>query len=267
MSVPAINIDPAQFRELGYCLFPDVLTREEADGTRQMLDDALATTLPLPEGRGSALDRPEYVGEPHARDTHWLDLCRHPRILDAIESVLGPNLILVYSSVFIKLPNSATRVGWHQDNPYWPSVHGNDVITLWLAVDCADAGNSAMKVIPGSHTGWEELETVEAGEDEMLSKKIAVSGDQEASAVTLEMAAGSLSIHDSFILHGSDANASARRRAGYTIRYGSTDTAWIDMDTHPHPVFLVRGQAGSRGDRYTGLLPDIEAAEELFHKR
>ena len=61
----------------------------------------------------------------------------------------------------------------------------------------------------------------------------------------MEMKAGSLSIHDSYILHGSLANESGRRRAGYTIRYCSTDTAWVDMDQHPIPVFLVRGKGGT----------------------
>ena len=177
-----------------------------------MLEEALATPLPQPSDR--ALDRDSYVGEPHVRDLRWLDVCRHPRVLDAVESVLGPNLVLVYSSVFIKQPGSPVKVGWHQDNTYWPSVHGTDVVTLWLAVDDADACNSAMQVIPGSHRGWRELETVDSGDDQMLRRSVPVSPEQEASAVTLEMGAGSLSIHDSFILHGSDANRSGRRRAG-----------------------------------------------------
>ena len=60
-----------------------------------MLDEALATPRPQPPGR--PMDRDSYVGEPHVRDLRWLDLCRHPRVLDAVESILGPNLILVYS--------------------------------------------------------------------------------------------------------------------------------------------------------------------------
>ena len=121
-----------------------------------------------------------------------------------------------------------------------------------------------MRVIPGSHRGWRELETVDSGDDQMLRRSVPVSPEQEASAVTLEMGAGSLSIHDSFILHGSGANRSGRRRAGYTVRYCSTDTARVDIDSHPHPVFLVRGRAGARGDGYTSLLPGVEATPELL---
>ena len=224
-----------------------------------MLAAALARRLPQPHDglkpHDDVLDRPEYIAEPHARHSHWLDLCSHPCLLDSVETILGPNLILVYSSVFIKLPGSPLEVGWHQDNPYWPSVHGTDVVTMWLAIDDADAGNCAMKVVPGSHRGHRKLATVPAGEDQMLGKKVELSPEQVGTAVTLEMPAGSLSIHDSYIVHGSDANNSGRRRAGYTIRYCSTDTAWVDVDTHPIPVYHVRGKAGSRGGGYVDKRP------------
>ena len=103
-----LNTNPEFFAEKGYCLFPDVLESQEIGTLRQMLDAALATPLPyIAESHQrdpGALDRPGYLGEPHARDLAWLEICRHPRILDAVEAVLGPNLILVFSSVFIKEP-------------------------------------------------------------------------------------------------------------------------------------------------------------------
>ena len=199
------------------------------------------------------LDRGQYYGEPHTKEVFWLEVCRYPYLLDAVEAVLGPNLILVYSSMFIKLPGDGTSVGWHQDNNYWPSVHGTDVATVWLALDDADAENAAMRIIPGSHRDYRELETVPAGETEMLKKKVLVAPEMEAQAVVMEMNAGSLSIHDSYILHGSLANESGRRRAGYTIRYCSTDTAWVDMGpTSDSSVSSARGR-GVRGESGTRI--------------
>ncbi len=247
------NTDPRLFASEGYCFFPQVLNLEETQTMRQQLEEAT---------RAGKLDRSDYFGEPHTKDPFWLDLCRHPGLLDAVESVLGPNLILVYSSMFIKpADNHELRVGWHQDNTYWASVHGTDVVTLWLAIDDADAENSAMQVIPGSHRGYQERATVPSGENEMLRNKIQVLPEVEATAVTLEMKAGSLSIHDSFLLHGSGRNRSGRRRAGYTIRYCSTDTAWVAPDRHPIPVFLVRGEWGPRGQGYTDLRPGMPCPE------
>ena len=266
-----LNTDPQRFTDLGYCLFPDVLDPQETVALRQMLDEAMASPLPhfaeAHRQNPGALDRKGYVGEPHARDLRWLEICRHPRVLDAVESILGPNLILVFSSVFIKLPRDPTEVAWHQDNTYWPNVHGTDVATLWLAVDDADAANAAMQVIPGSHQGYEELEMIPSGENQSLRATVAIAPEQEATAVTLAMSAGNLSIHDSFILPGSGANTSDRRRAGYTIRYCSTDTAWVDTEAHPIPVFLVRGEAGARGAGYVDLRPAIEPTPDIFSQR
>jgi non-haem Fe2+, alpha-ketoglutarate-dependent halogenase len=241
-----LNTDTGHFAAEGYCLFPGVFHPDEVSAMQHSL--AVAS-------RAGFLDRDQYYGEPHTKEVFWLDVCTHRRLLDAVESVLGPNLILVYSSMFIKMPRDGMSVAWHQDNNYWPSVHGTDVATVWLALDDVDAGNAAMSIIPGSHQGYREMATVPSDETETLRKKVLVTPEMEASAVMMEMKAGSISIHDSYILHGSQANDSDRRRAGYTIRYCSTDTAWVDMDEHSIPVFLVRGEAGSRGEGYTDLRP------------
>ena len=212
---------------------------------RRLLEEAIESGM---------IQQPNYLLEPHTLDGRWLDICRHPRLLDAVTTVLGPNLILVYSSVFIKPARGSGKVAWHQDNNYWPSVHGTDVVTVWLAIDDADADNSALQVIPGSHTGYRAYATVPTADAaEMLPKKVVVTDAMERSAVTLAMAAGALSIHDSFLLHGSGTNRTERRRAGYTIRYCSTDSTWLDVEEHPIPVYLVRGEAGTRGGRYVDV--------------
>ena len=99
------------------------------------------------------------------------------------------------------------------------------------------------------------MDTIPAGDNQMLNAKVAVPARAEAKAVTLAMPAGSLSIHDSYIVHGSNANPSGRRRAGYTIRYCSTDTAWVDTGAHPIPVYLVRGKEGRHNRGYVDRRP------------
>jgi ectoine hydroxylase-related dioxygenase (phytanoyl-CoA dioxygenase family) len=242
-----LNTDVSQFAEEGYCFFANVFDADEVAAMQHSLQVA---------ARAGFLKGANYYGEPHSKEAFWLEVCSQPRLLDAVEAVLGPNLILVYSSMFIKMPGDGLSVGWHQDNNYWPSVHGTDVATVWLALDDTDASNAALQIIPGSHRGYRDLDTVSANEKEMLGRKVEVAPEVEATAVMMEMRAGSVSIHDSYILHGSQANKSERRRAGYTIRYCSTDTAWVDMDEHPIPVFLLRGEKGERGERYTDLRPN-----------
>ena len=135
---------------------------------------------------------------------------------------------------------------------------------MWLAVDDADEANSAMQVLPGTHRGHEALDQVSAAEHQMLRNKVPIPHELEAEAVTLNMTAGSLSIHDSFLLHGSGQNRTTRRRAGYTIRYCSTDEAWVDVTDHANPIYLVRGEAGERGSGYVDLRPGVTITEERF---
>ena len=122
-----MNTNPTRFGQYGYCLFRGVLTAEEIAGIRTELDQAIAN---LPEkqvvykdGEDREVDaRPEYMTEPHPKNPYWLDLCRHPRVLDAVEAVLGPDLILIMSHLIVKPPEDGLPVAWHQDNTYWHSI-------------------------------------------------------------------------------------------------------------------------------------------------
>jgi ectoine hydroxylase-related dioxygenase (phytanoyl-CoA dioxygenase family) len=77
------------------------------------------------------------------------------------------------------------------------------------------------------------------------------------------MAAGSLSVHDSFVLHGSEANTSGRRRAAYTMRYANTNTVTVDTNEHWVPVYLVRGEAGENTDRFVDIRPSQPLPEPI----
>ena len=74
--------------------------------------------------------RAEYLTEPHPKISWWLELCRHLRGLDAVESVLGANLILIMSHLIVKHASDGLSVVWHQDNTYWHGVKGSDITCL-----------------------------------------------------------------------------------------------------------------------------------------
>ena len=255
-----INTDPRHYRDAGYCLFRDVLTAAEIAAIRTELDQSLAD---LPErqvvykdGEHKEVDaRPEYMTEPHPKSAFWMNVCRHPRVLDAVESVLGRDLILIMSHLIVKRPEDGLPVAWHQDNTYWHSVDGTDVGTVWLAIDDTDVTNGCMQVIPCTHEGYPEMPKVQTDGGDLLGLTVEVTPAMEAAAVPLEMMAGSLSIHDSFVLHGSEANISARRRAAYTIRYANANTVIVDTDQHWVPVYLVRGEGGRHANRYVDARP------------
>ena len=151
-----------------------------------------------------------------------------PRVLDAVEQVLGPDLILIMSHLIVKRAGDGLPVAWHQDNTYWHSVQGTDVTTVWLAIDDTDQANGCMQVIPCTHDGYPELDKVSTGADDLLGLTVEVTNEMEEAAVCLEMAAGSLSVHNSFVLHGSDSNTSGSRRAAYTMRYANAKTVRVN---------------------------------------
>ena len=212
------------------------------------------------DGENKEVDgRPEYLTEPHPKNLFWLELCRHPRVLDAVESVLGPDLILIMSHLIVKRAEDGLPVAWHQDNTYWHSVQGADVTTVWLAIDDTDYANGCMQVIPCTHEGCPEMEKINTGEDDLLGLKVEVSSGMEEGAVCLEMKAGSLSVHDSFVLHASEANTSGRRRAAYTMRYANFKTVKVNTAEHWVPVYLVRGEEANTD--YIDIRPGIKLPE------
>jgi ectoine hydroxylase-related dioxygenase (phytanoyl-CoA dioxygenase family) len=254
------NSNPPEYQAHGYCLFEDVLQPGEVIAVRANLDTLLRempeTMEVYKDGKHQQVKgRPEYLTEPHAKHAFWLELCRHPRVLDAVEAVLGPDLILIMSHLIVKPPGDGLPVAWHQDNTYWHSVKGTEVGTVWLAIDDADLANGCMQVIPCTHEGYPEMEKVFTGGDDLLGLTVEVTADMAAAALPLEMKAGSLSIHDSYVLHGSDRNTSNRRRAAYTMRYANSRTVTVDTGEHWVPVYLVRGEGGNHADRYTDLRP------------
>ena len=107
-----------------------------------------------------------------------------------------------------------------------------------------------MRVIPTSHAGYPEMDKFSTGANDLLGLTVEVTSEMESAALPLEMKAGSLSIHDSYVVHGSNANLSQRRRAAYTMRFANAKTVTIDTSQHWVPVHLVRGEANDATKSY-----------------
>jgi non-haem Fe2+, alpha-ketoglutarate-dependent halogenase len=195
----------------------------------------------------------------------WLDeLIRHPAILDGIEDIIGPNILVWGSSFFTKEAHDPAYVSWHQDSTYW-GLDPADIVTAWVALSESTVENGAMRVIPGSH----QLDQVEHhdtfAESNLLSRgqEIAVDVD-EARARMLELQPGEMSLHHVRLIHGSDPNPSAKRRIGFAIRYLPTYVRQV-VGTHDTAT-LVRGV-----DEFRNFEPeqrpesDLSEAAVAFH--
>ncbi len=159
-------------------------------------------------------------------DTGFLNFARQPAILDMVEQVLGPNFALWNSSFFAKPAGNGKRTPWHQDGEYWP-IRPLATCTVWIAVDAATPENGCLRVMKGSHKDrrLRRHRTVKAS-DVTLTQELQPDEYDESQAVDLELAAGQVSLHDVFLLHGSEANTSDRPRRGMTLRFMPTSSVF-----------------------------------------
>jgi ectoine hydroxylase-related dioxygenase (phytanoyl-CoA dioxygenase family) len=180
------------------------------------------------------------IREWHESSRFLYDICTNDIILDYVEDILGPDFYLWGSNFFIKPPHSSSTVGWHQDTYYWP-VDPKISATVWLAFEDVDEQNAAMRVIPGSHKAGLLKHSRSTDTDSVLTLELEGGQFRDDTAVSLNLKAGQISIHDDKIVHGSLANRSDRRRAGLTIRYSSTIVK-CDLSVNPHfKSYLCRG--------------------------
>ena len=159
------------------------------------------------------------------------------------------------SHLIVKPAGDGIPIAWHQDNTYWEGVHGTDVVTVWLALDKVDIGNGAMEIIPSTQEGFAEMDRVKTDGGDLFGYKVVVTPDMEHAAAAIELEPGDASIHDSFVLHGSRANLSDRRRAGYTMRYANAMTTRIEPKKHFVPVYHVRGDAPAGTEFFIDIRP------------
>jgi non-haem Fe2+, alpha-ketoglutarate-dependent halogenase len=219
-----------QYNEDGYYAPINVLSSGEAADLRGRLEAFEADGGPL---AGKLRQKS------HLLFTWLNDLIRHPRILDAVEDVIGPNILCWGSSFFIKEPRNAAFVSWHQDSTYW-GLDPADVVTAWVALSDSVSANGAMRVIPKTHKMDQIAHRDTFRPENLLSRgqEVAVDVD-DAQARMLELSAGQMSLHHVRLIHGSDANPSDMRRIGYAIRYIPTTVRQI-AGTHDSAT-LVRG--------------------------
>jgi len=183
--------------------------------------------------------------KPHLIFTWANELIRHPTVLDAIEDILGPNLLVWSSSFFIKEAHDPSYVSWHQDSTYWGLSHP-DVVTAWIALSVSIVANGCMRVIAGSHLKEQLPHQDTYAENNLLTRGQEVMVDVNAAdAVDIELQPGEFSLHHVRLVHGSDPNNANYRRIGYAVRYiptyvrqteGPRDSATLvrGVDTHHH---------------------------------
>lgn len=218
--MPSMNpSEIAHYEKEGYVIPEFALSEAEVTALRNTVDALIEKNPGV---------RPEHLVNAHiSRDNAEgvigadaiLDLARHPGVLDQVESVIGSDIVLWSCQLFCKPVGDGMEVPWHQDGQNWP-IRPLATCTVWIAIDDSLVDNGCLRVIPGSHKR-QEVFGQHTDNRERLTLNQAVNNEhiEDAEAADLELRAGQMSLHDVYLIHGSNQNTSTRRRAGIAIRY------------------------------------------------
>lgn len=177
--------------------------------------------------------------KPHLASA-WLDnIVRDPEIVDKVEQIIGPNIVLWESDWSVKRAGTGDYVPWHQDSPYW-NLSSNEVVSVWIAIGEVTSENGAMQVVPGSHKQG-RIGSVDAEgnlynaytqgqrttDEDCMFPFAHLKGAYEAQAIYVELKPGQFSIHSVDLIHGGGPNFSNHDRIGLALRYISADTRYL----------------------------------------
>jgi hypothetical protein len=207
--------------------------------------------------------RPEFLFSPHVRWEGQLDssisdgfmmICKHSEILDSVEDLIGPDIIMWASRIFCKPAHTGMEIPWHQDGDgSWP-IRPISSIAVWIAIDDVTSENGCMRYIPGSHKLGMAPHGFSERDDLAVSIVTEPNYVDSGKARNLVLQSGQFSIHHMFTVHSSMPNRSDQRRAGFAIRYmpatSHYDRAMVvesqsgvyDFDLANRPIYLMRGE-------------------------
>ena len=222
----------------------EILSADEAARHRARMEAAEATTGAL-----------HYKTKVHTILRSPLELATHPRVLDMVEALIGPDILLYNVTYIVKEAGSASHVSWHQDLTYW-GFDGDAQVSMWLALSPATLESGCMRMVAGSHREGRRDHRLTEDATNVLFRGQTVEGVAEETAVLCPLQPGQASFHHGWTLHASMANRGPDRRIGLNVQYLAPHM----RQTKPEPdsALLVRG-----ADRHGHFQTDKPAETDL----
>lgn len=185
-------------------------------------------------------------------------LGRDPRLLDVVEGVLGPDIMIYSAEFFIKEPRTTHIVSMHQDLTYWGLGAIDGLVTAWMALSPATPQSGCMDFVRGSHKNPILPHEDTFAEDNLLSRGQEIQVDvAPEDRVPIALQPGEISLHHGLTIHGSGPNASDDRRIGLVYRFIRPDITQ-QVGDGPDYAMLVRGE-----DRHGNFTHVPEPAEDF----
>mgnify|MGYP001208821038 FL=1 len=237
------------FHKTGYHIFGGLLTEVEAERMVQIYMNCLTNHQANHTSQSvqilrqnedeSSLDGAYYqLRCAHLMHPDFDAIIRNERLLDAVESLIGPNLRIVICQGLYKPPYTGGEIDWHQDDYYFRVNKPNAVISCWLTFDDATVDNGCMWVIPGAHKRMVEHEIVSSG------KGFHIPNTDESKAIPIELKRGHCMLHHGLMPHRTLTNTTASHRRALAIHYmdAAARPSASRLQEPPENMPLVRGK-------------------------
>jgi non-heme Fe2+,alpha-ketoglutarate-dependent halogenase len=231
------KMELADYRRDGF-LFPRrVISAAEADSCKSRLDAYIDRFGDDARGRGVMTKRPHIL-------LRWVaELARRPEIVDAVEDIIGPDILCWSSAFFTKEARSDRFVSWHQDANYW-GLSSDKVVSAWISLTPSTVENGCMRFLPGSHRALLRHHDAAAAEN-MLSRGQTVSDRiDEGEAVDVRLDPGEFALFHVNLAHTSPPNRSREDRVGLVFRYVAGDVRQTKADFDSASLIRGRDLAG-----------------------
>jgi phytanoyl-CoA hydroxylase len=264
----------AHFEEQGYVIVPRVLEPEAIErykararaiahgdvpdeaANRLIKDIQYAKgVLPMPEDPEHALWK---ILNPDRFDPVLAECMRLPRVLDAVESLIGEDLLAFLLMFIYKPPGLSQSVHpFHQDAVYFPFEPHDQCLGVWIPLDPVSEENGSLSIVPGSHTRPLDKHELRDGINFGALAASGVEGNEEfhARALDLEMPPGDCLLFSTRLLHRSGGNRTDRHRRVVTLHMASARCHATGPNLTEYGFALVRGRT------YEGCLQPLEAPE------
>ncbi len=198
-----------QYKEEGYIAPIDVLTKDEAEEVKKEIEYIEKKWPNEIEGLGR-----NYV---HLISPVLDKVSHNSKILDAVESIIGKDILVCGTTLFIKNPDKKGFVSFHQDAKYI-GLEPHNWVTGWLAVTDANEENGCMRMLKGSHKKDLKFHDQKFDENNLLTRGQTIENVPINETTPVILKAGQLSLHHPTIIHGSGLNKSKERRIGFAIQ-------------------------------------------------
>jgi len=160
-----------------------------------------------------------YIDKVHTVMTSPYELATHALVLDAVEALIGPDILLNNATYIIKEPGAESFVAWHQDLTYWGLSDDDAQVSMWLALAPATVEAGCMAMIPGSHKGGRQDHHEDASDHNLLLLGQRIHDVDTRNARHYPLEPGEASFHHGWTMHTSAPNTSDDRRIGLNVQY------------------------------------------------